>query len=250
MKKNTVAIFLVIFFVCSQLAIAQHTSVNVQGMGVLPISHATLELTWKGKVILFDPSVNDKTLADIKKPDIVFITDIHPDHLNADNLNKLKLNGTPIVAPQAVADKLPEDLKKNLIVISNGESKQWQGIKFEAIPMYNLPGERQAYHTKGRGNGYVLTLGNKRVYISGDTEDIPEMRLLKNIDLAFVCMNLPYTMTVERAADGVVAFSPKEVIPYHYRGGEGLSDIQKFKQLVSQHKPGVNVRLLDFYPKD
>ncbi len=246
MKKN-IAVFLLV--VCCQLAIArQNKFIDVQGIEVLPISHATLELKWNGKVILFDPSVNEKQLTDIKKPDIVFITDIHQDHLNVDNLNKLKLNGTPIVAPQAVADKLPEDLKKDLIIIANGESKQWQGIKFEAVPMYNLPGERQAYHTKGRGNGYVLTLGNKRVYVSGDTEDIPEMRLLRKIDLAFVCMNLPYTMTVEQAADGVIAFSPKEVIPYHYRGGSGLSDTEKFKQLVTQQKPGVSVRLLDFYP--
>lgn len=249
MKKNIATVLLVVLFVYSQRAVAQENKfIDIQGLGVLPVSHATLELKWKEKVILFDPSVNEKQLADIKKPDIVFITDIHQDHLNVDNLNKLQLNGIPIVVPRAVADKLPQDLKKDLIIIANGESKQWRGIKFEAVPMYNLPGERQAYHTKGRGNGYVLTLGNKRIYISGDTEDIPEMRSLKKIDLAFVCMNLPYTMTVEQAADGVAAFKPKEVIPYHYRGGSGLSDIEKFKQLVTEQNPGIGVRLLNFYP--
>ncbi len=249
MKKNTVIVLLIMLSAYSQMTVAQTDKfIPVQGVGVLPVYHATLELKWNGKVILFDPSVDDKLIKDIRKPDIVFLTDIHADHLNPDNLNKLGLTGTPIVAPQAVADKLPDSLKKNVIVIANGEKKEWNGIGFEAVPMYNLPGAREAYHTRGRGNGYVLTLGSKRIYISGDTEDIPEMRALKKIDLAFICMNLPYTMTVEQAAGGVAAFKPKEVIPYHYRGGSGFSDIKKFQQLVVQSDPGITVRLLNFYP--
>ena len=110
--------------------------------------------------------------------------------------------------------------------------------------MYNLTAERKNFHTKGRGNGYVLTIGGKRIYISGDTEDIPEMRTLKNIDVAFVCMNLPFTMEVEKAADAVKEFKPKIVYPYHYRG----SDLQKFKTLVNE-TPGIEVRLREWYPK-
>lgn len=248
--KNTIA-FALLFTLVLYFgpAVAQTDKfIPVQGVGVLPVYHATFEVKWNEKVILFDPSVDNKVIKDIKKADIVFITDIHPDHLNADNLNKLGLGTTPIVAPQAVADKLPANLKKNVIVIGNGETKTWKGIRFEAIPMYNLTDARRNFHTKGRGNGYVLTLGNKRIYISGDTEDIPEMRSLKNIDLAFICMNLPYTMTVEQAANGVAAFKPKEVIPYHYRGSDGLSDIKKFQQLVTQQNSGIAVRLLNFYP--
>jgi L-ascorbate metabolism protein UlaG (beta-lactamase superfamily) len=103
------------------------------------------------------------------------------------------------------------------------------------------------FHEKGRGNGYVLTLGMERIYISGDTEDIPEMRTLKNIDVAFVCMNLPYTMTVESAASAVLDFKPKKVYPYHYRGSDGKSDVDKFKTLVTEKNPDIKVLLLDWY---
>jgi L-ascorbate metabolism protein UlaG (beta-lactamase superfamily) len=121
-------------------------------------------------------------------------------------------------------------------------------IRVEAIPMYNLPESPDNRHTKGRGNGYVLTIGGKRIYISGDTEAIPEMRTLKNIDVAFVCMNLPYTMDVDQAADGVLDFVPKVVYPYHYRGKGGLSDIDKFKALVNKKNTNIDVRLRNWYP--
>lgn len=129
---------------------------------------------------------------------------------------------------------------------SNGETKSWAGWSIEAIPMYNLkrgPEAGKLYHDKGRGNGYVLTYGGKRFYISGDTEGIPEMRALKNIDVAFVCMNLPYTMPPDEAADAVKAFHPKIVIPYHYHG----SDLAIFETALKG--TGIEVRLLDWYPK-
>lgn len=122
-------------------------------------------------------------------------------------------------------------------------------VAIEAIPMYNLREEALKFHEKGRGNGYILTLGGERVYISGDTEDIPEMRNLENIDIAFVCMNLPYTMTVESAASAVLDFKPKKVYPYHYRGTEGLSDVGKFKTLVNEGDSSIDVIQLDWYPK-
>jgi L-ascorbate metabolism protein UlaG (beta-lactamase superfamily) len=104
-------------------------------------------------------------------------------------------------------------------------------------------------HTKGRGNGYILNIGGKNIYISGDTQAIPEMRSLKNIDVAFVCMNLPYTMDVKEAANGVLAFKPKIVYPYHYRGKGGLSDVNEFKSLVNAGDPAIEVRLRNWYPK-
>ena len=110
----------------------------------------------------------------------------------------------------------------------NGKSVEKAGIKVEAVQMYNLTPTRLRFHNKGRGNGYVMAFGGKRAYVSGDTEDIPEMRALKKIDVAFVCMNLPFTMTPEQAADAVQEFKPKTVYPYHYRG----SDTAKFKKLV------------------
>jgi L-ascorbate metabolism protein UlaG (beta-lactamase superfamily) len=114
--------------------------------------------------------------------------------------------------------------------------------------MYNLPESQDSRHTKGRGNGYLITLAGKRLYVSGDTEDIPEMRQLKKIDAAFVCMNLPYTMDVKQAADAVLAFKPGIVYPYHYRGQGGLSDINEFKQIVNNKNSKIDVRLLDWYP--
>jgi L-ascorbate metabolism protein UlaG (beta-lactamase superfamily) len=115
--------------------------------------------------------------------------------------------------------------------------------------MYNLPENSDSRHTKGRGNGYVINFGGKNVYISGDTEDIPEMRHLKNIDVAFVCMNLPYTMDVNQAANAVLEFKPKIVYPYHYRGQEGLSDVSAFKKLVNDGNKSIEVRLVNWYPK-
>lgn len=110
--------------------------------------------------------------------------------------------------------------------------------------MYNLPESPTAYHTKGRGNGYVLKIGGENIYISGDTSDIPEMRSLKNIDIAFVCMNLPYTMNVKTASQGVLAFKPKVVYPYHYRG----QDINEFKKLVNAGDKNIDVRIRNWYP--
>ena len=115
--------------------------------------------------------------------------------------------------PQAVADQLADKLKGKATVLANGKNIKEAGLTISAIPMYNLPEAPDSRHTKGRGNGYVLSVGGKTVYISGDTEDIPEMRALKNIDVAFVCMNLPYTMDIEQASSAVLEFKPRLSIP-------------------------------------
>ena len=115
--------------------------------------------------------------------------------------------------------------------------------------MYNLPEAADSRHTKGRGNGYILTMGGKKIYLSGDTEDIPEMRALKDIDVAFVCMNLPFTMDINQAASAVLEFKPKIVYPYHYRGQGGLADVEGFKKLVNAGNPKIEVRLRSWYPQ-
>lgn len=206
-----------------------------------PINHATFIMSWNGKTIFVDP-VGGAQKFKGQKPDLILVTDIHGDHLNADTLKGVATDKTKIVAPEAVASQLPAELKSKTTVLANGEKKDVEGISIEGVPMYNLTQDRLKFHTKGRGNGYVVTLGGKRIYISGDTEDIPEMRALKNIDVAFVCMNLPYTMTVEQAASAVKEFKPKVVYPYHYRG----SDTKKFKELVGDGS-GVEIRLRDWY---
>lgn len=211
---------------------------------IYPLHHATLALQWKDKTIAVDPVGGAKAFAGLAQPDLVLITDIHGDHLNKETVAALAGPGTTIVAPRAVVEQLPAELRTRARVLDNGQTTNLLGMSLEAIPMYNLTAERQKFHTKGRGNGYVLTLGGKRLYLSGDTEDIPEMLALKNIDIAFLCMNLPYTMTVEQAAHAVRAFKPKVVYPYHYRG----SDVARFKELVGTDA-GVEVRLREWYPK-
>ncbi|TXE03657.1 MBL fold metallo-hydrolase [Algoriphagus aquimarinus] len=212
-----------------------------------PITHGTLVLEHDSQVIYVDPYGGAAAFEGQKKPTLVLITDIHGDHLNQETLDGLDLSDATIIAPQAVADQLTQGTGKNVVIMSNGQSKAVNGIKIEALAMYNLPESSESPHTKGRGNGYIIHLGGKQFYISGDTEDIPEMRALKNIDVAFVCMNLPYTMDVDQAASAVSEFKPTIVYPYHYRGTNGLSDVEKFKNLVNEAAPNVDVRLRNWY---
>jgi L-ascorbate metabolism protein UlaG (beta-lactamase superfamily) len=207
-----------------------------------PLNHATFAMHWNGKMIDVDPVGGAARFEGLPSPQVIFITDIHGDHLNVDTLKALVQPDTVIVAPQAVRDMLPAELQAVTQVLANGATANVAGIGVEAIPMYNLTAERLQYHAKGRGNGYVLTMGDKRVYIAGDTEDIPEMRQLRNIDVAFVPMNLPFTMTVAQAADAVREFKPKIVYPYHYRG----SDMDEFTRLVGTDA-GVEVRVGAWY---
>ncbi len=213
-----------------------------------PISHATMVLNYGDQDFYVDPTGGKEVFDGYSSADVVLITDIHGDHFDIETLKSLDLSKTTIVAPKAVADKFPEDLNfERLIVMNNGDTKKINAFDIEAIPMYNLREEALKYHTKGRGNGYVITIGDERVYISGDTEDITEMRNLKDIDIAFVCMNLPYTMTVERAVSAVLEFKPKKVYPYHYRGTDGLSDVEKFKTLINQGDESIEVVQLKWY---
>ncbi|PZX51840.1 L-ascorbate metabolism protein UlaG (beta-lactamase superfamily) [Algoriphagus ratkowskyi] len=212
-----------------------------------PITHGTLVFEHNGQVIYVDPYGGAAGFAGQKKPTLVLITDIHGDHLNQETLDGLDLSGATFAVPQEVADKLPVGTGKSIEILSNDQSKTINGVKIDAIPMYNLPENSESRHPKGRGNGYIVNLGGKRLYLSGDTEDIKEMRSLKRIDVAFVCMNLPYTMDVDQAASAVSEFKPAVVYPYHYRGTEGLCDVEKFKNLVNASAPNVDVRLRNWY---
>lgn len=217
---------------------------------VTPIEHATTVLTWNGYTIYVDPVGGKSAFKGHQNPDLILITDIHADHFDLGTLDSLDTKKAKIIVPQAVADRMPEQYTPQLDVLYNGERKSRFGITIEAVPMYNLREEALKFHPKGRGNGYLLTLGGQRIYFSGDTEDILEMRTLAHIDKAFICMNLPYTMTVESAADGVLAFAPKEVYPYHYRGRPTVSDVEKFKELVQMANPNIKVIQLDWYPNE
>lgn len=220
-----------------QQSATQATS-EVGDIRVTAITHASFQLEYGGKVIHVDPtSPGDYSAA--KQADLILVTDIHQDHLDPAAIAKVRKAGAPVVAPAAAADKI-----ESPTVIANGETKTVAGISIEAVPMYNLqrgPAAGQLFHTKGRGNGYVLTLGARRVYIAGDTECTDEMRALKNIDAAFVPMNLPYTMPPAEAAACVKAFKPKVVFPYHYRG----QNPEEFRDALKGEP--IEVRLLKWY---
>ncbi len=217
---------------------------------IKPILHGTFVMKYNNLTIYVDPYGGADKFAGEKPADLVLITDIHGDHHNQETLDGLDLSQATIVAPQAVAEKLPAGKYKSIEVIGNGESKMILETNVRAIPMYNLPETADSRHPKGRGNGYIVTLGGMQIYISGDTEDIPEMRALKNIDIAFICMNMPYTMDVEQAASAIADFQPVAVYPFHYRGTDGLADTEKFKQLVNSSAPKVDVRLRNWYPEN
>ncbi|MEQ8582141.1 MAG: MBL fold metallo-hydrolase [Marinoscillum sp.] len=221
---------------------ANHTSIKIQ-----PILHGTLMLEWNGEVIYSDPYGGASRFQNLPAPSMILITDIHGDHLNPETLLAIDTESATFVVPQAVADQLPEEITSKVIVMKNGESRKVNDILIMAVPMYNLPESEDSRHTRGRGNGYVLHLGGKNIYISGDTEDITEMRALKDIDVAFVCMNLPYTMDIDQAASAVLEFRPAVVYPFHYRGQGGLNDIEGFKQLVNKGSDQIDVRLRNWY---
>lgn len=248
MKTTFTLLFLMLCATAwAQLPAADEIKTTKGMLKIQPLNHATLALGWNGKTIYADPYGGAKTFAGIAAPDLILITDIHGDHFDPSTLDVLDLSHAIIVVPQAVADKMSDKLKAKAVVIGNGQTISKLDISITALPMYNLPEAADAKHTKGRGNGYVVNFGGKLVYLSGDTAGIPEMRSLKNIDIAFVCMNLPYTMDVPEAASAVLDFKPKIVYPYHYRGANGLSDTEAFKKLVNASDKAIDVRLRDWY---
>ena len=225
--------------VCAAFAASpEEFSTSAGTLQLTPIQHASLMIKAGGKVMYVDPAQG--SYDGLPQADYILITDIHGDHMAPALVDKLKKPGTVILAPKAVADKV-----SGATVISNGETKTIGDFKVEAIPMYNLkPADNgQVYHEKGRGNGYVVTYGGKRFYFSGDTEGTKEMKSLRNIDVAFVCMNLPFTMTAQDAAVAVRAFHPAIVYPYHYRG----QDTTLFAKALEG--TGIDVRLRDWYAK-
>jgi L-ascorbate metabolism protein UlaG (beta-lactamase superfamily) len=240
MKLILVLACLLLTMILNAQSETQTFSTSAGPVKITPIYHASTLIEAGGKVIYLDPA-NPAKLDGLPKADLILITDLHPDHMDPELLSVVSQPGTEILAAPAVVATV-----KAAKPIANGETKTWEGWTIEAIPAYNLkrgPGPGKLFHDKGRGNGYVLTYGGKRFYFSGDTEGVPEVRALKDIDVAFVCMNLPYTMPPDEAADAVKAFHPKVVIPYHYKG----SDLSVFQKKLEG--TGVEVRLLDWYPK-
>lgn len=242
-------IFLLLFTLLAFPLLAQTDQIPAKkgDITVTPIFHGTVVFQWNGKTVYVDPYGGAERFENLPDPDLVLITHKHGDHLNKGTLKGLDLSNTRLIAPQSVVEDLGEITFSEVWTMKNGETKSWKEIMVEAVPMYNLPADDNPRHPKGWGNGYVITMGGKRVYVSGDTEDIPEMRQLKNIDVAFVCMNLPYTMDIEHAASAVIDFKPKVMYPFHFRGSGGFSDVEKFKELVNEGTDAVEVRLREWY---
>jgi L-ascorbate metabolism protein UlaG (beta-lactamase superfamily) len=236
---------------------------------ITPIFHGSLQIEYRGKVIHVDP-FSQGNYKRAKKADVVVITHTHPDHMDEAAIKRVAGSFTHLIGPESVTDALmtPRDDGKpsvlplkhiGFVPLKNGQSFDFRTsiggaqrslFQARAVPMYNLKRERspgQKFHPKGEYNGYVLTLGGKRIYIAGDTEATPEMKKLKNIDVAFLPMNLPYTMTPQEAAGAARAFKPKMAVPYHYRApfNKPNQNPQQFERAM--RGSGVKVRLFDWY---
>jgi L-ascorbate metabolism protein UlaG (beta-lactamase superfamily) len=196
------------------------------------LGHASLLFEYGGKAVYADPAAA-ADYAKLPKADIILITHEHSDHLNPGNIKTLSKQGTVVIANRAAQ-------LQGAVVMKNGDTRTEMEFPIEAVPAYNIV--RSQYHPKGNGNGYVITFGDKRIYIAADTENIPEMKALKNIEIAFLPMNLPYTMTPENVVDAVKLFKPKILYIYHYRG----SDTEKLQTLMKD-VPGVELRIRKMY---
>jgi L-ascorbate metabolism protein UlaG (beta-lactamase superfamily) len=236
----TLSAFMAAALVQAQMSSTSTVPATGGDIQVTALGHASVQLEQGGKVILVDPVAMMADLSKAKQADLILVTDIHGDHLDPAAITKLKKQGAPVVIPAAASDKVPGG-----VVMANRAIRTVAGVPVTAIPAYNIkrgPKEGEFYHTKDRANGYVLTLGGKQVFLAGDTECVPAIKLLKNIDVAFIPMNLPYTMPPAEAADCVKAFKPKIVFPYHFMG-------QKPEEFAAalQGEP-IEVRILNWYP--
>jgi len=220
---------------------------------IYPVSHASFVMEWGNKIWYNDPVGPAVDFENYGNPDVILISDIHGDHFSVETLQAIE-GDFKIIAPQAVFDKMPTDLQEKSIIMNNDDTLSWESFEITAIPMYNITEGRLQYHPKGRGNGYVIQQQDYRMYISGDTENVDEMENLRDIDLALICMNLPYTMDIKQAAEGVLTFSPKKVIPYHYRGlkdGENhFYDVEFFERIITLENPDMKVQRLNWYPEN
>ena len=229
--RLVVTIVLAIGLAAAVMAADQTDKLPASGgdITIAPIMHSSVQIEYAGKVIQVDPvaKYDDVELPllgkfDALKPaDLILITDIHPENLDVAEVSKLRKSGATVVMPAAVATEAGTKIAAPTVVMANGDTKTVADVNIEAVAMYNVqhgPAPGQVYHPKGRGNGYIVTLGGKRLYFMGDTECTPEAKAVKNIDVAFVPMNMPQTMTPGDAAECIKAIQAKIVYPYHYEG--------------------------------
>jgi len=209
---------------------------NAGDLEITFIGHGTLMLKFNEKIIHVDPWSHLADYAKMPKADIVLVTHEHRDHLDPQAIETVRTEKTVLILTQICAKQI-----KGGTVMNNGDVKDIDGIKIEAVPAYNIEHQRSPgvpFHPRGDGNGYIATFGDKRVYIAADTESTPELKAVKNVDIAFLPMNLPYTMTPEMVADAAKALKPKILYPYHF----GETDTARLKELL-ENEPGIEIRI-------
>jgi len=205
------------------------------------IGHGSLMFTYDGKIIQVDPFSQLSDYSLFPKADLILVTHGHFDHLDSSAIQKSKKENAKLIITEKCKEVLGSSA--NISIMKNGDTKEIEGIKIKAVPAYNIVNRNKngaVFHPKGEGNGYVLSIGGKNIYIAGDTENIPEMKQLKNIDVAFLPMNLPYTMTPEMVADAAKMFKPKILYPYHF----GETKTETLVDLLKNLK-GIELRVRD-----
>lgn len=234
-----------LFFLTAALSVSLYSQqeferdtipVSGENLEITFIGHGSLIFSYNGKVIHIDPFSRLADYSLLPKADIILVTHHHGDHLDVNAIEKIRKENTEILV-----NRLGSDQVKNGVVMNNGDVKNIKGIEIEAVPAYNIIHKRdngETFHPKGTCNGYVITFGDKKVYVAGDTENIPEMKSLKEIDIAFLPMNLPYTMTPEMTADAAKSIKPKILYPYHF----GETDLSAFTELMKDEKD-IEIRL-------
>ena len=240
MKKIRLSILITIlcisFFSNSQEFEKDIFNTSKGELAITFIGHGTLMMEFNEQIIHIDPVGNYVDYSTMPKADLILITHEHGDHLDINAISKIKKENTTVILTQSCSGKYPEGK-----IMENGDYLSFSDVDIRAVPAYNMihkRGDGSFFHPKGRGNGYIIDIGDTKVYVAGDTENIPEMKSLKDIDIAFLSMNLPYTMTPEMVADAAKAFQPKILYPYHF----GSTHPNKLLELLN-NEPTIEVRI-------
>ena len=245
MKRTTSMILLCIMILplkSQDLLTSDTVETNKGPLIITFIGHASLIFEFDQKVIYVDPWSRMANFSRMPQADLILITHHHGDPLDPEAIDQIQGKGAPVLLTQTGLDNL-EGIS-HYRVMKNGDRMHILGLSIEAIPAYNIINKRETgdpYHPKGEGNGYIISFGDVRVLVAGDTENTPEIKGLSDIDIAFLPMNLPYTMTPEMVADAARAFRPGILYPYHY----GNTNTDQLVQLLKS-EPDIEVRIRDF----
>lgn len=229
-----------------EITVAPADTVLIDGVSLVvhPFGHASFALEWRGRVVVVDPVGGGRRYAGLPRPDLILITHRHGDHFDADTVRDLAGEYTWVITPPDVAESIATN---DPLALANGDSATVHGLGVKAVAAYNRTASRVDFHPRGRDNGYVLDLGGLRVYVSGDTEDVPEQASLGPVDVAFLCMNLPYTMSAKQAVKAARAISPRVLFPYHFRNRDGsFTDLAPLQNAL-QADGVCEIRILNWY---